>query len=216
MTASMLNPVNTSLIATALVPIADAVHVSVGQTAVLVSAPYLASAVAQPTTGKLAEELGPRRVFLVGLVTVPAMVSANQTTLYHQVAPDQIGTASGLFKTFGSIGSIASSALIAIAFHTGVSDAHLHVLALVMVVVSLLGLVIVVADRRVMALAHLHPGQAGHATRPIRDERPYRGQVAPTMVVPTAQEGARNFPRRWTPTLRSADDDASRPGRSAP
>lgn len=88
-------------------------------------------------------------------VTLGAMVSANQTTLYHQVAPDQIGTASGLFKTFGSIGSIASSALISIAFHTSVSDAHLHVLALVMVVVSILGLVIVVADRKIMAQAHL-------------------------------------------------------------
>ena len=57
-------------------------------------------------------------------VTLGAIVSANQTTLFHQVAPDQIGTASGLFKTFGSIGSIASSALIAIAFHTSVSDTH--------------------------------------------------------------------------------------------
>ena len=34
----------------------------------------------------------------------------------------QIGTPSGLFKTFGSIGSIASSALISIAFHTRVDD----------------------------------------------------------------------------------------------
>jgi hypothetical protein len=35
---SVLNPINSSLIATALVPIAAAVHVSVGRTAVLVSA----------------------------------------------------------------------------------------------------------------------------------------------------------------------------------
>jgi MFS family permease len=88
-------------------------------------------------------------------VTLGAMVSANQTTLYHQVAPAQIGTASGLFKTFGSIGSIASSALISIAFHTSVSDAHLHGLALVMVTVSIAGLVIVVADRKIMAQAHV-------------------------------------------------------------
>jgi len=88
-------------------------------------------------------------------VTLGAMVSANQTTLYHQVAPAQIGTASGLFKTFGSIGSIASSALISVTFHTSVSDAHLHVLALVMVIVSMIGLVIVVADRKIMAQAHV-------------------------------------------------------------
>lgn len=58
---SALNPVNSSLIATALVPIAAAVHIPVGRTAVLVSALYLASAIAQPTGGKLAEEFGPRR-----------------------------------------------------------------------------------------------------------------------------------------------------------
>ena len=65
---SSLNPVNSSLIATALVPIAAAMHVSVGRTAVLVSALYLASSIAQPTAGKLSEEFGPRRVFLSGIL----------------------------------------------------------------------------------------------------------------------------------------------------
>lgn len=67
---SSLNPVNSSIIATALVPIATELHVSVGSTAVLVSSLYLASAVAQPTAGKLAEVLGPRRIFLSGIVLV--------------------------------------------------------------------------------------------------------------------------------------------------
>jgi MFS family permease len=71
---SALNPVNSSLIATALVPIAAAMHVSVGRTAVLVSALYLASSIAQPTAGKLSEEFGPRRVFLAGVLTVLAGV----------------------------------------------------------------------------------------------------------------------------------------------
>ncbi|MCW2872954.1 MFS transporter [Actinacidiphila oryziradicis] len=65
-----LNPVNSSLIATALVPIATALHVSVGSATVLVSSLYLASAIAQPTAGKLAEEFGPRRVFLTGILLV--------------------------------------------------------------------------------------------------------------------------------------------------
>jgi MFS family permease len=69
---SSLNPVNSSLIATALVPIATGLHVSVGSTSVLVSSLYLASAVAQPTAGKLAEVLGPRRVFLTGILVVLA------------------------------------------------------------------------------------------------------------------------------------------------
>ncbi|GIH12072.1 MFS transporter [Rugosimonospora africana] len=69
---SALNPINSSVIATALVPIAVAMHVSVGRTALLVSALYLASAIAQPTAGKLSEVLGPRRVFLTGIVIVLA------------------------------------------------------------------------------------------------------------------------------------------------
>jgi MFS family permease len=67
---SALNPINSSMIATALVPIAVGLHVSVGQTASLVTALYLASAIAQPTAGKVAEVFGARRVFLVGIVLV--------------------------------------------------------------------------------------------------------------------------------------------------
>lgn len=69
---SALNPVNSSLIATALVPIAAGVHVPIGQTAALVSALYLASAIAQPTAGKAADVFGPRRVFLTGILLVLA------------------------------------------------------------------------------------------------------------------------------------------------
>ncbi len=67
---SALNPINSSMIATALVPISSGLHVPVGQTASLVTALYLASAVAQPTAGKVAEVFGARRVFLVGIVLV--------------------------------------------------------------------------------------------------------------------------------------------------
>jgi MFS family permease len=67
---SALNPINSSLIATALVPIAHGLGVPIGQTAALVTALYLASAIAQPTAGKAAEVFGPRRVFLVGIVLV--------------------------------------------------------------------------------------------------------------------------------------------------
>ncbi|WP_377273508.1 MFS transporter [Peterkaempfera sp. SMS 1(5)a] len=67
---SALNPINSSIIATALVPIATELNVAVGATAVLVSSLYLASAVAQPTAGKLAEVLGARRVFLSGILFV--------------------------------------------------------------------------------------------------------------------------------------------------
>jgi nicotinamidase-related amidase/predicted MFS family arabinose efflux permease len=65
-----LNPVNSSVIATALVAIAGAMGVGVGQTSILISCLYLTSAIAQPTAGRLAEEFGPRRVFLTGIVVV--------------------------------------------------------------------------------------------------------------------------------------------------
>ncbi|HEY3956028.1 MAG TPA: MFS transporter [Streptosporangiaceae bacterium] len=69
---SALNPVNSSLIATALLPIAHGIGVPIGQTVALVTALYLATAIAQPTAGKAAEVLGPRRVFLAGIILVGA------------------------------------------------------------------------------------------------------------------------------------------------
>jgi MFS family permease len=65
-----LNPINSSVIATALLSIAVAMGIPVGQTSILISSLYLTSAVAQPTAGRLSEEFGPRRVFLVGIATV--------------------------------------------------------------------------------------------------------------------------------------------------
>ena len=67
-----LNPLNSSLIATAMVAIAASMHVEVGKTSVLVSSLYLTCAIAQPVCGRLAEEFGPRRVFLSGILIVLA------------------------------------------------------------------------------------------------------------------------------------------------
>ncbi|MEV7933692.1 MFS transporter [Curtobacterium sp. NPDC089185] len=67
---SALNPINSSLIATALAPIAHGIGVPLGQTTALVTVLYLATAIAQPTAGKAAEVFGPRRVFLTGIVLV--------------------------------------------------------------------------------------------------------------------------------------------------
>jgi MFS family permease len=91
-------------------------------------------------------------VTLVFGVTLGTGASANQTALYAQVDAEQIGTASGLFRTFGYIGSIASSAIISIVFHAGVSDHGLHLIAVVMTAVSVVALVLTVADGRLMAL----------------------------------------------------------------
>ncbi|WP_428950275.1 MFS transporter [Streptomyces sp. cg35] len=69
---SVLNPLNTTMISTALVAIGHHFGIGAADTAWLISVLYLASAVAQPVLGKLADALGPRRVFLAGLVVVCA------------------------------------------------------------------------------------------------------------------------------------------------
>ncbi|HET7814925.1 MAG TPA: MFS transporter, partial [Candidatus Baltobacteraceae bacterium] len=63
-----LNPINSSIIATALVPIGDAFHATAAQTAWLIAALYLATAVGQPLMGRLADMYGAVAVFYAGLV----------------------------------------------------------------------------------------------------------------------------------------------------
>jgi MFS family permease len=67
---TMLNPINSSILATALVPIARDLKVSTAYATSLVAVLYLSSAVAQPTAGKLSLRWGSRRVFIGGLVIV--------------------------------------------------------------------------------------------------------------------------------------------------
>jgi MFS family permease len=67
---SVLSPINSSIIAVALVSIGQAFGVGADATAWLVSALYLATAVGQPSMGKFADRLGARRVYLIGLALV--------------------------------------------------------------------------------------------------------------------------------------------------
>ncbi|MBC1420003.1 MFS transporter [Listeria fleischmannii] len=67
---SVLNPINSSMIAVALVPIAVAFGVGSSETAWLVSALYFATAIGQPVVGKLIDSYGPRKLFLIGTVLV--------------------------------------------------------------------------------------------------------------------------------------------------
>lgn len=78
----------------------------------------------------------------------------NLTALYKQVTASQIGTAAGQLRTFGYIGSIASSAIIGIVFHKSVADTGLHIIAIIMIVVSTLVLLMTLADRQ---LRTTHP-----------------------------------------------------------
>lgn len=67
---SALNPINSTMISTALVPMAADFKASVAETGWLIAGLYLASAVAQPTMGRLADLFGPRRVYLISLSLV--------------------------------------------------------------------------------------------------------------------------------------------------
>lgn len=75
---AVLNPVNSSLIAVALVPIGVALGAPASQTAWLVSGLYLATAVGQPVVGRLVDLYGPRRLYLAGslLIGVGGLVGA--------------------------------------------------------------------------------------------------------------------------------------------
>lgn len=62
-----LNPINTTMISVALIPIADATGSSAAQVALLVAGLYLASAIAQPVMGRLVDLHGPKRLYLAGM-----------------------------------------------------------------------------------------------------------------------------------------------------
>lgn len=73
-----LNPLNSTMIATALAPIGSDFGVGGADIAGLVSVLYLASAIVQPVAGRLADKFGGRLVFAAGsaLVAVAGLVGA--------------------------------------------------------------------------------------------------------------------------------------------
>jgi len=67
---TLLNPLNSSMIAVALVSLQHAFGVGLATSSWLVSAFYLAACVGQPLMGRIADRFGPRRVYCAGLVVV--------------------------------------------------------------------------------------------------------------------------------------------------
>jgi MFS family permease len=66
MLGSILNPINSSIIAVALVPIGVALGAPARETTWLITGLYLATAVGQPLMGRLVDAYGARRMFLIG------------------------------------------------------------------------------------------------------------------------------------------------------
>lgn len=75
---SILNPINSSIIAVALVPIGIAFGAPASQTTLLVSALYFATAIGQPLAGRLIDLFGPRGLYLAGaaLTTIAGIIGA--------------------------------------------------------------------------------------------------------------------------------------------
>lgn len=67
---TMLNPLNSSMISLALHSIQKDFHLSFSTVSWLISSFYLASAVAQPVTGKIGDLIGRKKMFISGLVLV--------------------------------------------------------------------------------------------------------------------------------------------------
>lgn len=76
MLGSILNPINSSILAVALVPIGLALGAPPAETAWLVTALYLATAVGQPVVGRFVDRFGPRPLYLMGtgLVGIAGLV----------------------------------------------------------------------------------------------------------------------------------------------
>lgn len=67
---TLLNPLNSSMIAVALVPLQHDFEVSVTAVTWVITSFYLASAAGQPLMGRLGDRFGPRRLFLFGMLVV--------------------------------------------------------------------------------------------------------------------------------------------------
>jgi MFS family permease len=97
---AILNPVNSSTLAVALVPIGVAFHALPARTAWLVSALYLATATGQPVVGRLVDRYGPRRLYLfstalVGVAGVLGMLAPSLGVLIGARVLLGIGTCAG-------------------------------------------------------------------------------------------------------------------------
>jgi MFS family permease len=96
---TMLNPLNSSMISLALHSIQKDFHLSFSTVSWLISSFYLASAVAQPVTGKIGDLIGRKKTFIAGLflVAVSAIGAPLSTTFLMLL----------VMRLFQSIGSSA-------------------------------------------------------------------------------------------------------------
>lgn len=77
-----------------------------------------------------------------------------QTALYEHVTPEETGSASGLFQTSRYIGSILSSSVLGLVFNRNLDVQHLHIVAVVNLVFSLVVIILALRLPGKIAVRH--------------------------------------------------------------
>ncbi|WP_295122299.1 MFS transporter [uncultured Leifsonia sp.] len=100
---TLLNPLNSSMIAVALVPLQRDFQVSVTTVTWVVTSFYLASAAGQPLMGRFADRFGPRRLFLFGMLVVALACAATPfANSFAAVCAGRVALAIGTATAFPS------------------------------------------------------------------------------------------------------------------
>jgi predicted MFS family arabinose efflux permease len=102
-------------------------------------------------------------VTLLFAITLGTAFVGNQTALYIQAPAEHVGTAAGLFRTFGYVGSIVSSTVTGIVFSHNVTDSGMQTVGRVLVAVSIAMLVLTVFDRALRAPKAEPPAATGES-----------------------------------------------------
>jgi MFS family permease len=110
-----LNPLNSSMIAVALVVLRADFGLDVAAVTWVITAFYLTSAVGQPLTGRLADRFGPRRLFLSGMLVVAvtcalAPLAPNFALLCVARVFMALGTATAYPSALVMVGTLARQA----------------------------------------------------------------------------------------------------------
>ncbi|TLM84070.1 MFS transporter [Pseudarthrobacter sp. NamE5] len=114
---SALNPLNSSMIAVALVVLRADFGLDVAAVTWVVTSFYLASAAGQPVMGRLADRFGPRRMFMLGMALVAvtcalAPLAPNFALLCVARAVMALGTATAYPSAVVMVGAIAHRAKV--------------------------------------------------------------------------------------------------------
>lgn len=119
---TLLNPLNSSMIAVALVPLQHDFDVDVTAVTWVITSFYLASAAGQPLMGRLADRFGPRRLFLFGMVVVALACALTPLAgSFVAVCIGRVALAVGTATAFPS----AIAMLRPLAAHSGVGTPRL-------------------------------------------------------------------------------------------